>query len=445
MSADEFRHALAFSGEFGETSNITIEEWEESDEGFHRGDKFENYIRRESRGLIEVHPASGPLAQVRFIHGSVSTFLYTHTALEVLGEGSQLKLEQRYHLVLLEICFRALSFCKLRGEETTKFIDYACENWVHHARGCGELLQDLEKLPHFLDNCTGSKTRRVIDQQIQKLKQASAKEWFLLDGEKSLLVLLATLGCTNLLQRHLEDCLSCKDTCTEYTGEPGPYRKALQNAIISGWTDTAKWLLQTHCDGDINSLYNDTTLLYKACYFGHKEVVTFLLAHGANPLVRCFRRYEYALHVAIELGHEEIVRELLKSSHTNLENLLKTRRKRDGSTALHTAIKSLQSASRKIPVLTTLLSYAPKGIGLLEVLDEQGHSPVALAQKVQEEGFEAADDIEDELDVFYSADRIAARKKQADAKDRGEIFELGTKGSGVESGVTICIRETLSS
>lgn len=411
--ADELRHALAFSEEFGDSDQFrSIEDWEQSLEGLKSGDGFADYIYRESRGLIEIYPSSGAQAIVRFYHESVAEFLCTEAALTILGENTQTDLINRCHLVLLRVCLNALNFCKFRGEESMKFADYACGNWVYHARKCGDLLHTLNKPFYFLEDCAGSKASRIIEKQIQKLKEASAKEWFLLENEKTLLVLLATLGCTNLLQHHLKNCSACTDACAEYNNEPGLYGKALHNAIISGWTTTAKWMLQTHCGGDINALYNDSTLLYKACYFGHRDVAAFLLANGASATTQCFQYYEYALHCAIELGHEHIVKELLQSQHTVTHDLLKVCREADGYTPFHTAVGSYQPRDRKLPVLMALIRYAPKGTGLLEIVDLQGDTPVTLARRLKEEGEHGADEIEEELEYFITADRKVANEKQ---------------------------------
>jgi hypothetical protein len=429
MLADEFRHALAFSGEYGELIDIGIDEWEDSGEGFRRGDAFRNYIRRESRGLLEIYPGSGPQARVRFVHGSVATFLSTHNALTILGETSLTLFSQRYHLFLLKTCLRTLDFCKLRGEEKVSFVEYACESWVYHARNCGGLIHTLKDIPSFLQNCTGRKASRVIERNIQKLRDASAKEWFLVETEKSLLVLLATLGCTQLLQRHLNDCRFCKDACLKGSDEPEVYRKALKNAVISGRTETAGWLLDTHCDEGINMLLDGATLLYRACRFGDHEVVKFLLSKGADPFARSRNKYEYPLHVAIELGHNNIVQELLLSSHTNTAELYKLHRRRDGATAFHMAICSGQGNTRKMPVFNTLIRNAPKGIGLLDLLDNKGETPMSLARKLQDED---SDDIQDDLDDFCLLDAKPIQLKDKVIVDI-DVIELRTMSLGGET------------
>ncbi|KAJ4375920.1 hypothetical protein N0V83_001198 [Neocucurbitaria cava] len=404
LTADQFRHALAFTQEFKYES---ITEWEESKEGIEQGEKFENYLRRESRGLIEVH--HGPELDetgnsVRFIHGSISTFLRNRRSV-VPDETSPWN--QRCHLVLLEISLRALD---LPGNESVAFVQYACENWIYHVRDCGDLLPEIKELPSFLNDCSKRKAKRIIGRQILALKQTNARQSHLLEAKESLLVLLATLGGNNLLQRHLTECEPCQQDCSTYSTR---YRKALQNTIIGRFTDITMWLLEKHVDWDvdINALYEDKTLLYKACYFGQKEVVAFLLTQNADPLKRSLIGYEYPLHAAIELGQVDIVRLLLQHPSASAQfRLPRAAQKSKGYTPLHTAIKSRQPVRQKLAVLRLLLKNAPKGAGTLGLEDEAGVSVLALARQVGKDGGPGAEEIEDEIEDFDEDERNRGRR-----------------------------------
>jgi len=141
MTADEFRHSLAFNKAFEYDS---IAEWEQSLTGFEKGDKFENYLRKESRGLIEIHQSSEPESHVRFIHGSVSIFLRDPNSVRS-SEASPWA--ERCHLALLRTCFHELDTHPI---DPVAFTDYTSENWIYHARDCGDLFDELGELPACL-------------------------------------------------------------------------------------------------------------------------------------------------------------------------------------------------------------------------------------------------------------------------------------------------------
>jgi hypothetical protein len=406
MRVDEFRHALAFSKEFGDIETTDIETWEASDEGYKQGEQFESYVKRESRGLIDIYPENGEPSKVRFIHGTVSNFLSTKPALNAFGETSEIELDQRYHLILLKMCLRVLNFCKLDGHDKVEFVDYASEHWVYHAQRCDELLRTVDDLPLFLDICVGTKEDQVFLQLQSKLQKAETKEWHLLGDDKSLLVLLATMGCTHLLERHCQKCRNCKDACSPEATQLEPWLKSLQNAIISGWPQTVKWLLEVHCKKEIdalNLLYKGQTLLYKASYYGYTDVVNFLLDNGANPCIHSNKLYEYPLHAAIATGNNDMVRTILDSQHTNKDESFKISRRSDGYTAMHMATASGQDRFVKFEVLKTLLKHAPKGVGLLDIPDQQGESPLSLARGLKEDG---AEEIIAELEYYRKRNLI---------------------------------------
>jgi len=160
--------------------------------------------------------------------------------------------------------------------------------------------------------------------------------------------------------------------------------------------------------------------------------VTFLLSKGADPRVRCARRYEYALHAVVELGHESVVREILKG-RTVVERaeLLGTKRKRDGATVLHAAVRSKQPVTRKMAVLTAILGFVPKGVGLLDVRDGEGESVSEVVCGMVERGVKGAEEVEEELEGFKDDERAFVRKKEVE-RQRENVVDVGlvTKGVG---------------
>ncbi|KAF6798811.1 nacht and ankyrin domain protein [Colletotrichum musicola] len=393
MTADQLRHALAFVEEFRHDS---IEKWESSDEGLTRGTKFEKRIHRQSRGLIEIATLGDSTPgsdleteeQVRFIHGSVAPFLRGPR-----GLGSRHAepgtTEQHAHRLLFECCIRAFDACGLKGDDTVKFLDYAYEFWPVHAREAGDLLdaEDSAKLPSFMQKCKSKKWQRVLAQHIRCLKNSQVKEALLLEDESAMLVLLATMGCTTLLRRHLDTCAACRDACTKYDGKKDVFGSALSNSLIAKRTDTARFLLDVHCNGDVNAPSPDgRTLLYQACYFNHEEIVEFLLKRGADAALPSSRLYEYPLHAAIAKGYTRIIELLLRHlDEEEVEDLLKLPRETSGWTAIHFVMACGRPVSDRKRILDTMLQFAPRGVGLLEMRDDNGLTPAELARVIDEE------------------------------------------------------------
>lgn len=392
MSVDEFRQALAFKTTVDFDS---IAEWERSKAGFESGERFKSYIRRESRGLIEPYHDTQTDEHLRFVHASVTTFLKDSPFPVAISPWAQ-----RSHLAFVSICFRAI---EADLADATAFNDYANENWVYHARDCKQLFHEVSETPTFMSNCSKRASKRVIERQIQAIKDSpQATQSHLIDGKDGLLVLLATLGCTHVLQQHVEDCSRCREDIASFSDR---YCKALQNSIIGRWTETTMWLLEKHCDADfkVNDLYQDQTLLYKASYFGQVEVMNFLLEKGADPCRRSPIGYEYPLHVAVELGNEAVVRVLLQ--HASCHDQFKLRRN-GGNTPLHNAIKGRQPIRTKLAVLKLLLKKAPTGVGIMEIQDDKGDSVVALARRLSEDGGRPYERILDEVEDFYDEDQF---------------------------------------
>lgn len=428
LTADQFRHALAFTEEFRFDN---IEEWESSAQGLKPGQMFENRLRHETRGMMEVVKLGTRVVpgesrrvavdHVRFSNSAFERFLRRKSGLSILSIDidSSVSLERRCHLFLFQVCTRVLDLCSLKGSDTVHMLDYASEFWLRHARGCQALLGTMTELPEFMRNCKSKKTARVIEQTINALRRSQEKEAQLLDRQNTMLVLLSTIGCTSLLRQHLKTCIKCEEACKSDESDPTQLRTALLNAIIGRHFDTASFLLENRAHGDINELFSNATALYDAAYFAsygkasdqaqRLDLVRFLISRGADPAVHSMMSYEYPLHAAIALGNKLLIEELLKPSASKAKQLLKLPLKRRGYkgwTALHFAVNSGRTHRDKLSVLRTVLKFAPKNVGLLMLEDAEGNTPVAMAVGV---GGSEGEDLVEALEDFEIEEEDALR------------------------------------
>jgi hypothetical protein len=455
LMADQFRHALAFTEDFRFDS---IEDWESSPHGLKPGKMFENRLRHETRGMMEVvkfgtrfvSGESGRAAtdQVRFSNGAFERFLRKKNGLSALAVDSSVSLEKRCHLFLFQVCTRVLDLCSLRGSDTVHMLDYASECWLRHARGCQDLFSTMTELPEFMRNCKSRKTARVIEETIKALRRSQEKEAQLLDRQNTMLVLLSTIGCTSLLRQHLQTCIKCEEACKSDESDPTQLRTALLNAIIGRHFDTASFLLENRANGDINELFSNATVLYDAAYFAscgkasdqaqRLDLVRFLISRGADPAVHSMMSYEYPLHAAIALGNKLLIEELLKPSAAKAEQLIKLPLKRRGCkgwTALHFAVNSGRTHRDKLSVLRTVLKLAPKNVGLLSLEDAEGNTPIAMAVNIEgSEGEDLAEAFEDfEIEEEEAALRNA-REQRSSSAPAGARLPMPKNHFGVSAG-----------
>jgi ankyrin repeat protein len=204
----------------------------------------------------------------------------------------------------------------------------------------------------------------------------------------NMVVMLATMGCTDLLRVHMNKCKVCKKACSIDEGDPIQYKTAIKNALIGKWTEAASFLLDLNYNTNIDALVNGQTLLYGACYFRDVEMVKYLLSRGSDASISCDTDYEFPLHVAIALGFDDIIKILLVPGSENTERLFKIPRYDDGWTALHFAVESGRSAYERTRILKVLLKLAPRGAGLLDIKDVDGHTPLDLASQSGVESIE---------------------------------------------------------
>ncbi|KAF2824543.1 hypothetical protein CC86DRAFT_371842 [Ophiobolus disseminans] len=112
--------------------------------------------------------------------------------------------------------------------------------------------------------------------------------------------------------------------------------------------------------------------------------------------------YEYPIHAAIQLGREDVIRILLQ--HNSRAEQFKLRRC-GGCTPLHNAVDSRQSTRTKIAVLRLLLAKAPKGIGVLELRDDEGTSVLDLARKQGQSAGVEYEEVLDEIEDFQDDEK----------------------------------------
>ncbi|KAJ6779792.1 hypothetical protein PWT90_09165 [Aphanocladium album] len=430
LTADEFRHGLAFMDESG-FKRKNMADWEKSSQG-RSAAVFKNYIQRASGGLLSTIPRikgsvddyerwgddedTAEEHHVLFIHRSAEIFLRSQSGYEELCIASEASLEQACHLQLFHICKSVLEHCGLRGRDDVKILRYALEFWLRHARECGNLL-DHVALPDFLRSCSDRKGQRFVEQHMDIIFDSQSLEALLLDDGEGLMVLLSTMGCTSMLRKHVESCKTCQQTVAAENPSADDEetfrrrRNSLNNAIVGGYADTIQYLLEICQPNDMNLLCDGRTILYDACYFaisqkGPKKeemmgVVRTLMDLGADPCVRSLRLYEYVLQMAIQLGDEDMLRELLRDKE-RAPKLFRAKMKAKGWTALHFTIKSQwQNTTEQLHILKLVLELAPKSSGLLQVPDNDGKTPLDLAEEM---GDDHGDDMLEALERFAEED-----------------------------------------
>lgn len=165
---------------------------------------------------------------------------------------------------------------------------------------------------------------------------------------------------------------------TRYSRRQGSYLRALDSAIKSKQAETAAWLVQMYRARDATLALNGVTMLYLAAYWGQDAVVDCLLKKGANPVQRSEKRYEFPLHATIVKGNANMVTRLMKKKAAAQ---MKARRK-DGSTAFHVAVRSIQPEDRKQDVFKALVDSMPENFDIRTTYDP-GRSPRTLANTLR--------------------------------------------------------------
>ncbi|CEJ81186.1 hypothetical protein VHEMI01330 [[Torrubiella] hemipterigena] len=419
MTAEESLHAHAFAEE-PEFKHPTMEAWQASEQGL-TVDAFTNYVSDKTYGLLEVsvrvktsNSATAALedddveCHVLFSRRSTATFLRGEKGLAELEIQSRDHLEQECHALLFRICSTVLDKFSLTGSNNVHLLDYACEFWLRHSIACGELPPDKALPEFFMNKCTKRKAQRFIKQQITFLEQARAKESISLKNQTSMTVLLATLGCTTLLRRHIEACDCCKmDMCVEPNAkQPSTVLQAsLYNAISTAKFDTAKYLVGLLPRDHLNMSIRGWTLMYTTCFYSKimaseyekaLDLVKTLLDLGADACEPSLTGDVFPLHLAISVADHRLIEVICEGRDRKaLNDIFEMGQGKTRQTALHHAVMcKLAEPRERQAILATLRKLAPDPNRLLGMIDEENRTPVDLADD--------DDDLLDELELFQS-------------------------------------------
>lgn len=459
LTIDEFRQAIAYSyppDEAERYSFRTMDEWEYSSYGLPAGEDFERLIRTRTGDLLDISARDKPqgaqrsrlanvtkhldgMRRVVFSHLSIEKFLRSSFDLHGPGRYETKCLEEAANRLLFRICTNVLnsftfkdSIDKYKGKE---IFDYACEFWLHHAHKCGKLPRGWPAPKFLRQRCDLRRPLQLLQNQQQFLARSLAMEHALLeepyDPNKSmekphLMLVLATMGCTELLGQHLEKCSHCQkaiqlaDTQKPFLSGAGDsvYSTALKNTVLQGYTDTALYLLKLRPTKHINAPLQESTLLYDATYFAgnHPDAavrasrikcVRFLLDEvGANPCVESTFAYNFPLHVALMLGDVPLVKLLMEKKP---KAVLTAPRSHNGETALHLAMR--KCAENQLAAVEMMLELAPDGLGLMAKEDSDGRTPRDVLEARERCSDEVRQNLEDVLDDFEEKDKAPTTKK----------------------------------
>lgn len=407
LTLAEIRSALHFSDDqFHERfSHLTTED-------------FSHNIYELSGGLIEVYSPSSfrdarspaakePTRAVQFIHVSVRDFVRRKDLRTVSPElyADNSGLEAQNHLCMAKVCMdilatpAALRLADSQVQEPAQrfaFLQYASHYWALHARKANDAMDEHFERPFNLAQCSKhtkaifklfreyQSVRLYSDKndisdcgylrcRIQKCNNSSDAR----DCQDSLLVLLASEGCSKLVTIHAQRCPH-SDRCHE---NRHVLERAFFFAVHRGWTETAKsvWNLIKLKDVDINVdmlRVNGSSPLYTACFTGRYDMVGFVLGLGASPFSRVDMPDELPLHAAAAQGYLDVVRLLLERTGPKAVELL-AQRNSNNETVLHKAAEE-GSYSTLEKVLEHMTEHGL--LHLVHAKNGQGETALELAK-----------------------------------------------------------------
>ena len=108
----------------------------------------------------------------------------------------------------------------------------------------------------------------------------------------------------------------------EVDGRTSTGSTPLRAAAYDGYLDIVKCLVESGADVNACSR-GDSSSLMAPCYFGYLSVVTYLINKGAFMDLQCndLNNGKTALHFAVQMGHVEVVRQLLALRASQLPNI----------------------------------------------------------------------------------------------------------------------------
>ncbi|KAM3428176.1 hypothetical protein NHJ13734_008709 [Beauveria thailandica] len=462
LKVDEFRHAIAFAEVDDFDKHESLLEWEEVDPR-RSASEFSVFIHQASGGLLSTRPfvtsaASGTFDSqagregveeeeqeiwVMFTQHTVEHYLRGDNGPRELRIDETTTLQHSCDLLLYHIGRSVLDFCSLRGDDDAEILEYVLEYWLQHARRLGEL-PDAMRIPDFLDDdCDNAKSQRFVQGQIKALANGEYTEPLYISDyiredpesgqldtdDVSMLLLLSTMGCKSLLQRHLRRCNVCSSILTWAATDAASmdiFQDCLRSATMGQHNSTAVYLLDLAPPRDLDVLCQDMTPLYRACYccsisFADKthdqlSLVRHLLHLGADPAAWSPQEYEYPINIAIAHNSPPLMQELLRgggggnindssnnrSQHAKVAAVLRAQGETSGWTPLHFAVKSPRSSDmEKLAVVKALVRLAPPGQGFLDIRDLEGKTPRDLARELRSRH---GNNVLDVLDAFAKAD-----------------------------------------
>ncbi|KAM3503691.1 hypothetical protein MY10362_004051 [Beauveria mimosiformis] len=455
LKVDEFRHAIAFAEVEDFDKHESLLEWEEVDPR-RSASEFSVFIHQASGGLLSTRPfetareSAGEEEQeqeqeqeiwVMFTQHAVEHYLRGENGPRELRIDETTTLQHSCDLLLYHIGRSVLDFCSLRGDDDAEILEYVLEYWLQHVRRLGEL-PDTMRIPDFLDDdCDNAKSQRFVQGQIKGLANGEYTEplyvsdYIREDPESgeldtdgvSMLLLLSTMGCKALLQRHLRRCNVCSSILTWAATDAASmdiFQDCLRSATMGQHNSTAIYLLDLAPPRDLDVLCQDMTPLYRACYYSsiyftdktHQlSLVRHLLHLGADPAAWSPQEYEYPINIAIAHNSPPLMQELLRggnnnsnsnsndrSQHAKVAAVLRAQGETSGWTPLHFAVKSPRSSDmEKLAVVKALVKLAPPGQGFLDMKDLEGKTPRDLARELRSRH---GNNVLDVLDAFAKAD-----------------------------------------
>lgn len=409
LTLAEIRSALHFSDDqFDERfSHLTTED-------------FSHNIHELSGGLIEVYSPSffrdarspagkDPTRAVQFIHVSVRDFIRQgQEGLRTVNPklyADNSELEAQHHLCMAKVCMGILATpaaVRLADSQVQKpaqrfaFLQYASHYWALHARKANDAMDEHFKRPLNLAQCSmHTKAIFKLFREYQSIRLYSDKNDIsdcgylrcrrqkcnnssdARDCEDSLLVLLASEGCSKLVTIHAQRCPH-SDRCYE---NRHVLERAFFFAVHRGWTETARsvWSLIKLKGVDINVdmlRINGSSPLYTACFAGRDDLVDFVLGLGASPFSRVDMPDELPLHAAAAQGYLKVVHLLLERTGHKAVELL-AQRNSNYETVLHKAAEE-GSYSTLLEILEHMTEHGL--LHLVHAKNGQGETALELAK-----------------------------------------------------------------